>query len=984
MQIIRMAKGNLFGQMRARFSVAVGVFVTGLLASTLSAGTAATIIEQFQPNVWPGGRAVAVTVSPNNSSIAIVASESGGLFQTHDGGNTWRHLDGLLPFRMADVKYSPSSSQRVVATAFADSRTGNRGGIWMSTDGGATWHKPAGSNPGCPTRASAFGISYVTSGIFVGTDCGVAISPDGTTWTHVVPDPSAPSRRIVSVVAHGQGIVDICGDAGIFRSTDNGAHWGPASSSVGGCTQLGTHLIDASPLNQDVLFVTTVPNTLFESNDGGRNWTTLNPPAPAGGRPSWLKASTALAGHPNQFDLFFGNAYNVVRQTCNNQTGLNCANPWTSVTINFDGLHDPNGFSFDASGNTARFLVTDAGVYSTADGGMTFTIVGGGAGGYNALQVYEVAGQIHPDHSDLYFGTQDNCLWASPDDGRTWSNPRCPEGFALQMKRSTPSHSGEIITGSDVGFGNFKSSDHFTNFDHWKDPDDNAGNPLIIDSGTYVQYVKVPGTPSTGIDLTTNSGGTWNPVMVPGTANPFMISDTPSFRPQIVGPAAHPTLYQAVQRPPGPTIGLVKIDLDVANRTASLARADVAGLGSLGAFGPGQGTFDIPTVFGVDPHDPQHVIAPDIANEQMKVTRDGGNTWRALPQLTSLILNAGEFLFNVPNGPMQVHSVAFDPDIAGHILVGTEAAGIFESFDDGQAWTEIPFSDFFIRSVSNFFFDRDRIVIVATYGRGLWKLVPGSLPPTLCNNPRSRCTIDVRTPLGEWIYPRWACPRPPELPTCQVIGLSRGVINDLEVREGALKRLALSGGELVAYDIDGKKVDLSLPVNPSKSGRPGAFSGCTACADMRKEGGAITGLIIHGDRVAAVIGQFSSTPTVAKLLPIAGKKEKQVPGQALPYLQLVGTIPVTGQTIAATGDTFEAYGSGFCAAPGCSTVTIRIGNRVAVKNVDVDEKGTFKATVTVTEMAGQYRVTASQTTGNNKELRDERLLVVPVIDKDNR
>src|SRR5438045_2252753 len=59
-------------------------------------------IEPFQPNVWPGGCAVAVSVSPNNSSIAIVGSESGGLFQTRDGGNTWRHLDGLLPFRMAD------------------------------------------------------------------------------------------------------------------------------------------------------------------------------------------------------------------------------------------------------------------------------------------------------------------------------------------------------------------------------------------------------------------------------------------------------------------------------------------------------------------------------------------------------------------------------------------------------------------------------------------------------------------------------------------------------------------------------------------------------------------------------------------------------------------------------------------------------------------------------------------------------------------
>jgi photosystem II stability/assembly factor-like uncharacterized protein len=59
--------------------------------------------------------------------FATVASESGGLFQTGDGGNSWKHLDGLPPFRMADVKYSPVSSQWLLATAFADKSKGGTG-----------------------------------------------------------------------------------------------------------------------------------------------------------------------------------------------------------------------------------------------------------------------------------------------------------------------------------------------------------------------------------------------------------------------------------------------------------------------------------------------------------------------------------------------------------------------------------------------------------------------------------------------------------------------------------------------------------------------------------------------------------------------------------------------------------------------------------------------------------------------------------------
>jgi photosystem II stability/assembly factor-like uncharacterized protein len=944
----------------------------------------ATIIEPFQPNVWPGGRGVAVTVSPNNSSIAIVASESGGLFQTRDGGNSWTHLSGLLPFRMADVKYSPVSSQSVVATAFGDSRASNRGGIWRSVNGGLNWQKPMTSNPPvgpkCPAAASAYGISYVLAGIFVGTDCGVAISRDsGATWTHVVPDPSADKWRIVSVVAHGQGIVDACGVAGIYRSPDNGATWGPVSNSVGGCTQTGTHLIDASPIDPDVLFVTTAPNTLFESDDGGRTWMTLNPPGAAHvGRPSWLDVSTALTENRNQFDLFFGNPYNVVRQTCGSQAGLDCNSPWTNVTVD-PNFHESNGFSFDASGNTARFLVTDAGVYSTADGGATFTVGGGGTGGYNALQIYEVAGQIHPDHSDLFIGTQDNCVWASADDGRSWINPRCPEGFALQMKRKTPTHTDEIIVGAMVGFGNFKSTDHFVNFDHWNDPPNRVGSPFIIDTGTYVQYVGVPGSPATMVNLTGDSGATWNSVTISGSALPLTIGETLKHWPQIVGPPDHPTLYQAVDRSgtAGPKIGLVKIDLDVANRTASVSPADVDGLVSLGEYGLGQASFVVATVFGADPHSPQHVIAPDVGAGEMKVTHDGGNTWTSMASLTALILDRGQFQFNVPDGPMQVHAIAFDPDVAGHILVGTEAAGIFESTDGGQVWTKIAYSDFFIRGISSFFYDRDNIVIVATYGHGLWKLVPGSVPPpTLCQNPPSRCLVDVRTLGGERIYPlsRVACPRPPELPTCHVYGLAKGVIEDLELSsDGVLKHLALSEDELRAYDIGGKEIDSSLPVLPEKASRLGEFAGCTACRDMTIEGGAITGFILVGDKVSAVIAQFSSAP--------AGGKELAA---ALPYLQLVGTIPTTGQTTAATGDAIQAYGSGFCSVPHCSPVTIRIGDRVAARNVDVDGTGTFKAIVTVTEMAGQYRVSASQTMEKGQELRDERLLVVPVIDVDEK
>jgi hypothetical protein len=102
--------------------------------------------------------------------------------------------------------------------------------------------------------------------------------------------------------------------------------------------------------------------------------------------------------------------------------------------------------------------------------------------------------------------------------------------------------------------------------------------------------------------------------------------------------------------------------------------------------------------------------------------------------------------------------------------------------------------------------------------------------------------------------------------------------------------------------------------------------------------------------------------------------------QAEPYLQLVGTIPITGQATVFRGEEVTAYGSAFCGAPGCSAVTITIGDRIAARGVDVSPSGTFRAEVRVSELPGQYLVTASQRGPGGSMLSDAAPLVVAVGD----
>ena len=65
--------------------------------------------------------------------------------------------------------------------------------------------------------------------------------------------------------------------------------------------------------------------------------------------------------------------------------------------------------------------------------------------GTNSFQISDLAGTnvSLPSglHTSLYFTTQDNAIWASPDGGFTWPNSEGPEGSLLQVRKDASSDS---------------------------------------------------------------------------------------------------------------------------------------------------------------------------------------------------------------------------------------------------------------------------------------------------------------------------------------------------------------------------------------------------------------------------------------------------------------------------------------------------------------------------------------------------------------
>lgn len=217
--------------------------------------------------------ALAVAIDPTSprrmlAGIQDLPALPGGLFKSLDGGFSWQPVRGFLPEdrHVNLLAIDPRSPK----TLFA----GTASGLYRSTNDGNTWTRstdPATSLAFHPTQKKV---------LYAGTQGSVARSLDGgTTWTPLsqdLPDgilvgsillsPTRPATLLVGVdyPAH---------QAGVFRSTDDGASWMRANQ---GLTASNVNSIAVDTRDPNTLWV-VANDILFKSTDRGRSWSPILP-----------------------------------------------------------------------------------------------------------------------------------------------------------------------------------------------------------------------------------------------------------------------------------------------------------------------------------------------------------------------------------------------------------------------------------------------------------------------------------------------------------------------------------------------------------------------------------------------------------------------------------------------------------------------------------------------------------------------------------
>ena len=183
-----------------------------------------------------------LAVDPNNGSIIYFGSRTDGLWKSVNAGVTWSQVtipnEGVAGYGVTFVAFDPTSghagggSTNIYLGIFGSSAGGSDGGVYRSSNAGASWAKLANPSSRSVNQPRRGQCSPVGGTLWVTHQAGVAkAGPAASALTDVTPsqstgvcynglalDPANPSK---AVVIRGE----VTASAPMYRTSNAGASW---------------------------------------------------------------------------------------------------------------------------------------------------------------------------------------------------------------------------------------------------------------------------------------------------------------------------------------------------------------------------------------------------------------------------------------------------------------------------------------------------------------------------------------------------------------------------------------------------------------------------------------------------------------------------------------------------------------------------------------------------------------------------------------
>ena len=242
------------------------------------------------PLTTSAGRVSAVAADPTTKNLVYVGAAGGGVWRSTDGGATFTQVFQNEPVQAIGAITVDRTGKVWVGTGegvHSDSYYGQ--GIFVSSDQGKTWAQITGG----------------TSSPFVHTSFR-RIAVDGNNPPHIF---AAATFAASLSRADATFIQTDLNNVGLWRSTDGGATWAQVGNSVstGGFPTFNTCTLGATgpcpatdvvvdPANSNSVFAASEFVNVFHSTDGGTTWAEAQFPGIATGTVNQIgRAAVALA-----------------------------------------------------------------------------------------------------------------------------------------------------------------------------------------------------------------------------------------------------------------------------------------------------------------------------------------------------------------------------------------------------------------------------------------------------------------------------------------------------------------------------------------------------------------------------------------------------------------------------------------------------------------------------------------------------------------
>lgn len=376
------------------------------------------------------GRVIALAWDARISALYAGAA-SGGLWRTTDGGTTWTSLlDRVGSQSVGAIALDPTDPNVIWAGTGEDSNWCEEYfgiGLLRTTDGGATWETRNGAPGADIGNLSAFASvlvdprnrnrlvvggsyadcvngNYVWGGLYTSTDAGA-------TWTARLP--GAGIHDIERSRQNPDVLWATAENAGLYKSTDGGDHWSLQTASGLLSGNIGRSEVAISPLNDNYVFAlfSGGGNQFWRTVDGGASWTKQATGSTACDGQCWYNMT--LAASPLSL-------HTVYRGTVKLYRSFNGGTAWTDMIGGWGSAQkvhqDIQELLIDPSLPNTIWVGSDGGVWRSTDAGATFQSLNANL---NLTQFYGIA--IHPTSDDILLGgAQDNSSLARPGPSNQW------------------------------------------------------------------------------------------------------------------------------------------------------------------------------------------------------------------------------------------------------------------------------------------------------------------------------------------------------------------------------------------------------------------------------------------------------------------------------------------------------------------------------------------------------------------------------------